>query len=110
MNIYDEELMSRMQNIRRPLIRTHPVTGDRALYINEKWLKEIVFEDRGEQATQYLDEIYHTLENYDGMISHSWTSGDLLIWDNCLVSHKAVPSKVGDTKTTWRVIVETFSE
>ena len=106
MGIVDKELMMQMNNIQRPLVRTHPKTGTSALYLNEKWLQGIC--DERQDTMNKIRSLYKILDSYKNIQFHQWTRNDLLIWDNCNVSHKALPTDEGSDKTTWRAIVKEY--
>lgn len=70
-----------------PLIRTHPMTGQKGLYIGnhtshvEGWpLAE------GEALLQELQD-FATQDRF--IYRHCWAPGDLVIWDNCALLHRA---------------------
>lgn len=68
-----------------PVIRTHPVTGRKALYVNRLMTQAIIGMDEDE-SRELLAFLYEHLENPDFVYEHKWAKGDTLIWDNrCLV-------------------------
>ncbi len=68
-----------------PVVRTHPVTGRKALYVNRLMTQAIVGMDEDE-SRELLAFLYDHLENPDFVYEHKWAKGDTLIWDNrCLV-------------------------
>ena len=68
-----------------PIVRTHPVTGRRALYVNRLMTRKIVDMD-ADESRELLGLLYDHLENPDFVYEHKWQTGDALIWDNrCLV-------------------------
>jgi len=71
-----------------PLVRTHPETGRKALYINPIRVDGIVGMEEGE-ALGLLDELlaHATQEKYQ--YRHRWQLGDLVLWDNRCLLHKA---------------------
>ena len=77
-----------------PLVRTHPVTGRRALYLNPKNALRIVRLADGQPAAPELGEdlvlnlTRRVLEA--GTYRHAWQPGDLVIWDNRVLVHAAV--------------------
>ncbi|MFJ9811636.1 TauD/TfdA dioxygenase family protein [Streptomyces sp. NPDC101158] len=74
--------------VSHPLVRPHPVTGEEALYLNEMCLDRIegLSED---DSRALLDELYaHTLRA-DWQYVHVWRPGDLLVWDNPSLMHRA---------------------
>jgi taurine dioxygenase len=71
-----------------PLVRTHPETGRKALYINPIRIEAI--EGLSEpEALALLDELlaHATQEKYQ--YRHKWRLGDLVMWDNRCLLHKA---------------------
>ena len=71
-----------------PLVRTHPETGRKALYINPIRIEAI--EGLSEpEALALLDEllVHATQEKYQ--YCHKWRLGDLVMWDNRRLLHKA---------------------
>lgn len=71
-----------------PLVRTHPVSGRKAIYINPIRIEEI--EGLAEaEALPLLDQLleHATQERFE--YRHKWRSGDVVIWDNRCLLHKA---------------------
>lgn len=71
-----------------PLVRTHPESGRKALYINPIRIDGIVGMPEGE-ALGLLDALlaHATQEKYQ--YRHRWQPGDLVLWDNRCLLHKA---------------------
>jgi taurine dioxygenase len=71
-----------------PLVRTHPETGRKALYINPIRIDGILGMEEGE-ALSLLDALlaHATQEKYQ--YRHRWQPGDLVLWDNRCLLHKA---------------------
>lgn len=69
-----------------PLVRTHPVTGKKILYMNLAY--EIEFENM-----DYSNgiELYKTLQNHinslTNIYTHNWEVGDVVVWDNRATIH-----------------------
>ncbi len=81
---------------RQPVVRPHPVTGEKALYLCE-WGQMDWFEGpfvgmepgpHGEGAA-LLDEIVSFLTERRFCYAHEWRQGDMLIWDNRCLIHAA---------------------
>jgi len=105
--IADPVLVGQMHDIKRPLIRRHPVDGTPALYLNEKWLACIDGLEAA-QSGSVLRRLYAFVDDFEQRYTHRWEPGDLLVWDNSVVCHKASPSCEGSRKITWRVIARAF--
>lgn len=74
--------------VRHPIVRTHPETGRKSLYLNPIRIESI--EGMGEaEALTLLDELlaHATQEKYQ--YRHRWQPGDMVMWDNRCLLHKA---------------------
>jgi taurine dioxygenase len=69
-----------------PIVRTHPATGRKALYVNRLMTHHILGMDR-EESDALLAEIFDHQERPEFIYEHVWTPGDLLIWDNRCTLH-----------------------
>jgi alpha-ketoglutarate-dependent 2,4-dichlorophenoxyacetate dioxygenase len=83
---YSEEERAMFRPVRQRLVRTHPVTGRRSLYLSSHAGSivgmpmpeaRILLRDLNEHATQPRFVYVHT-----------WRPGDLVIWDNRQVMHR----------------------
>jgi alpha-ketoglutarate-dependent taurine dioxygenase len=73
----------------RPLVKTHPVTGRKALYVGRHTYRIPGMED--DDALRLLDELLENACQPPRVYTHHWVPGDLLIWDNRCVMHRARP-------------------
>ncbi len=71
-----------------PLVRTHPETGRRAIYINPIRIEGLVGLDHRE-ALPLLDELLEHATAPRFGYRHAWQPGDLVMWDNRCLLHKA---------------------
>ena len=76
------------QSVVHPLIRTHPVSGRKAIYINPIRIEEILELDERE-ALPLLDELLEHSTQPRFEYRHKWKTGDVVIWDNRCLMHKA---------------------
>ena len=84
------EQLERVRDMVHPLIRTHPETGRRALYVSEYIIRE--FEGMTLEDSQALLAELNAFATEDRFVyRHRWQVGDLLIWDNRATMHKATP-------------------
>lgn len=84
----DQELQKYPPDAIHPVIRTHPVTGLKCLYVCEGYTREIVGLPEAESAA-VLQRLFDHVVKPDFRYAHNWRLGDLLMWDNCAVQHKA---------------------
>jgi taurine dioxygenase len=76
------------ESVIHPLVRTHPESGRKALYINPIRIEEIVGMEDAE-ALPLLDELLEHSTQSKFEYRHKWKSGDVVIWDNRCLMHKA---------------------
>ena len=70
------------------MVRTHPVTGRKGLFVNEAHCPVIIGLPEEESAA-LLAELCAHIVRPEFRYEHSWRAGDLLMWDNVAVQHKA---------------------
>ena len=87
---YDESQRSAVADQAHPIIRTHPVTGRKCIYVNKLVCTGIVGMPDDESGP-LLEEIYAHCTQPQFIYRHRWQVGDLLMWDNCSLQHLAVP-------------------
>ncbi len=69
-----------------PLVRTHPDSGRKALYLSRLMTRDIIGMDPKE-SDELLAFLFDHCERPEIVYSHKWTPGDLVIWDNRCVNH-----------------------
>ncbi len=73
---------------RHPIVRTHPETGRKALYVSPRFTIAVDAIDDGE-GQALLDELFAHQLAPEFRYRHRWRAGDLVIWDNRGVNHRA---------------------
>ena len=73
----------------RPLVKTHPITGRKSLFIG-RHAYEIPSMER-EDGQRLLDELVDFACRPPRIYTHHWQPGDVLMWDNRCVLHRARP-------------------
>ena len=72
-----------------PMVRTHPVTGRKALYVNRGMTLCVEGMDRGE-SDELLLRLFDHQERPEFQYAHKWRVGDLVMWDNrCTIQARA---------------------
>ena len=74
---------------RRPLVKVHPVTARKALFIG-RHACHIPGMDAA-QSERLLDELLAFACSAPRVYRHSWQPGDIAVWDNRCVLHRARP-------------------
>jgi taurine dioxygenase len=69
-----------------PVVRLHPVSGKRGLYINRMFAKRFdgMTEAESRPLIDYLD---HHMSRVEFTFRHRWQQGDLVFWDNRFSLH-----------------------
>ena len=71
-----------------PLVRTHPETKKKSLFINPVYSLSINGYGK-EESLRFLHELFSHLEQKKYIYSHSWEPNMLVMWDNRSVNHRA---------------------
>jgi alpha-ketoglutarate-dependent taurine dioxygenase len=83
-----ESALQDRKPVDHPLVRTHPDTGSKALYLGNHSSHIVgLSEDEGRALLDRLLE--HTTQR-QFVYTHRWHEGDLVIWDNRCLLHRAV--------------------
>ncbi len=84
----DNHLREQQPSVVHPVVRTHPFTGRKCLYVNKGECQAI--EGIGsDEALALIDTLADRIIQPQFRYVHQWRVGDLLIWDNCSVQHLA---------------------
>ncbi len=75
--------------VRHPIVRTHPRTGQRCLYIMRDDCTAIEGLAQPE-AEALIAALADHIVKPSHIYRHKWRAGDLLLWDNCTVQHRAI--------------------
>ena len=74
--------------VTHPALRTHPVTGRRAVYLSEGLTRTIEGMD-DEAGRKLVVEVSQFSTQPQFVYSHKWQVGDLVMWDNRSTMHRA---------------------
>ena len=105
-----EERKAQVPDLVHPVVRTHPATGRKVLYISEYIIKQFIGMSV-EESRELLDELNARATTDDLIYRHQWRVGDLICWDNRATMHFAQPyDDVNYTRLmhTTRVITDVF--
>jgi taurine dioxygenase len=78
-----------LPDVIHPVVRTHPVSGRKAIYVREGECVGIVDMPDAE-ALPLIDMLSDFVTQPAFMYRHKWRLGDLLMWDNCCAQHLAI--------------------
>lgn len=100
------EEIAETPDVEHPLVRTHPVTGRKALYLNPNRLDRIVGLERAE-SDALLDELADEARKPQHHFGHVWSRGDIVVWDNRATMHRVVIDyPEGEPRIMHRVLIE----
>jgi taurine dioxygenase len=89
-----EEARQRTPPVTHALVRAHPETGDRSLYLDSTTTIGIDYMDTTSGMT-LLDEVYAAATRDEFVYAHQWQVGDLVVWDNGFTMHRRTPFDAG---------------
>lgn len=96
LNVYDYQSNNRyMKSTERtkgapsavhPVVRTHPETGRKSLFIN--WLMtDYILDMDTAESTELLEYLFDHIEQGEYIYDHTLQSGDLSVWNNLCTLH-----------------------
>ncbi|ADX47990.1 Taurine dioxygenase [Paracidovorax avenae ATCC 19860] len=88
-----------------PVVRTHPETGRRALFVNEHFTTRIVGLPEDESRA-LLAELFAAAVKPEFVYRHVWQPHDLVFWDNRSVQHLAAGTPDSERRKLYRTTVE----
>lgn len=87
-----------------PVVRTHPATGRKALYVNR--LMTVRIEGLPEAASsELLATLFDHQERREFIYEHVWRPGDLLMWDNRCTLHARTDFSANERRLMRRVTI-----
>jgi taurine dioxygenase len=87
------------------LVRAHPETGDRSLYLDSTTTVGIDYMDTA-SGVALLDEIYDSATRDEFVYAHQWQVGDLVLWDNGFTMHRRTPFDPGARRLMKRMTMQ----
>ena len=85
---WNGKIVTELPVVEHPVVRVHPETGRRGLFVNPGFTSHIVGVSQAESRA-ILDALYAHLTQPEHTIRHRWAPGDVGIWDNRATSHYA---------------------
>lgn len=82
------EQLAEVRTVEHPVVRTHPETGRKGLFVNENFTTHIVGAPE-EESRQILAELFAHSARPEFVYRHQWQPNDLLFWDNRSLIHLA---------------------
>ncbi len=87
-----------------PLVKVHPDSGRKALYLSRLMTESVLDTDPAESA-QILEELFDHAERPEFVHAHRWAPGDLVIWDNRRLNHARTDFPAGEDRLLRRYTI-----
>ncbi|KAI8983069.1 hypothetical protein BDB01DRAFT_843364 [Pilobolus umbonatus] len=86
-----------------PIVRTHPVTQWKSLFVEPVFTRSIPGLDSKESETLLRSLFDHITGGYDFHVRFKWEKNSVAVWDNRITNHAAIADFVGGRRHGWRV-------
>jgi alpha-ketoglutarate-dependent taurine dioxygenase len=87
-NEWDGEKVRQLKPVPHPVVRVHPETGRRSLFVNPGFTTRILGVSDAE-SRGLLDIFFAHLSKPEHLVRHRWSAGDVVMWDNRSTAHYA---------------------
>ena len=104
-NDWDGKAVSRLIPAVHPVVRIHPESGRKGLFVNP-WFTTRILGVSDAESRGILDILYAHISRPDFVIKHRWTPGDVVMWDNRSTVHYAVGDYSGSRRIMHRVTIK----
>lgn len=85
---YEASVRNREMESEHPLVRVHPETGEKMLFVSPSFLKSIVGLTPRE-SQQILEMLWEHAVRIEYTVRFKWSPGDVAMWDNRATAHLA---------------------
>lgn len=99
------EANSRFPPIEVPVVKTHPETGRKLIFVNEAHTSHLLGVSKT-ASQSLLNYLYDVIKTPEIQARFEWQEGDVAIWDNRQVQHYAVRDYGKATRRIHRVTLE----
>jgi taurine dioxygenase len=99
-----ERAVAKYPPVRHPVVRTHPVSGRKALFVNEGFTTHIN-ELNAEESRALLAFLYTHSARPEFTVRWRWQVDDVAFWDNRVTQHYAIADYLPERRTMHRATV-----
>ena len=91
-----------------PLVRVHPVTGKRALYLGRRrvWPSNYIVGIPNDESERLLDQLWAHATQPKYAWTHKWHIGDVVLWDNRCCMHYRTEVDVTQRRVMHRTTIK----
>jgi len=104
-NALTPEQLAQVQPVSHPVVRVHPETGRKALFVSESFTARIEGLPEGE-SDELLKFLFAHSTRPEFLYRHKWQPGDLVFWDNRATIHLATGCPPDQRRTLYRTTVK----
>lgn len=97
--------IAEVRPVLQPVVRTHPETGRKALFVSEHFTTRIAGIP-GDESRALLDELFAHSVKPEHVYRHHWQPHDLLFWDNRSLLHLAAGCPDDQRRVMYRTTIE----
>ncbi len=97
-----EEFGALTPTVTHPTVITHPATGARCLYVSRGFTVGLAELERNE-SLRVIGELFDFIERDEHVHFQPWELGDILLWDNRQVVHRASETPPGEPSVSYRI-------
>jgi taurine dioxygenase len=99
------EQIAEVKPVQHPIVRTHPETGRRALFVSEHFTTRVTgLAD--DESRALLDELFAHSVRAEFVYRHVWRPHDMVFWDNRSVMHLAAGTPDEERRKLYRTTIE----
>jgi taurine dioxygenase len=100
-----QQQLDEVRPVVHPVVRTHPETGRRALFVSEHFTTRILGIPEDESRA-LLDELFALSVRPEHVYRHQWQADDMVFWDNRSVMHLAAGTPDHLRRKLYRTTIE----
>ena len=101
----DDEQKAKLEGAVHPVVRVHPRSGRKALFVNEGFTAKIN-DLPDDEAEALLDQLCKHCLQPQFQYRHEWQAGDLVIWDHRCLIHSATYYNPEQRRTLYRTSIK----
>jgi taurine dioxygenase len=88
-NVWEGELVRSLDPVTHPVVRVHPETGRRGLFVNPGFTTHLL-DVSATESRALLGLFFGVIGRPEHSMRHRWRPGDVVVWDNRSTAHYAV--------------------
>jgi len=101
--VTDRKKAASYENV-HPVVRTHPETGRKALFLNDHYV--LRFEDMtAEESAPLLNYLWQHAIRSEFTCRFRWRNGSIALWDNRCLLHTPIDDYFGKRRHLWRITI-----